>query len=98
MSVFGFARRAQATAGNIVLVYGDGKGGVNASLPGSRQGPQRGADLRVPAPGQAKKTAMGGALGWTTRQSVVTRSRINRSTDASRSSKPSMIFTNPAQA
>jgi transposase len=42
---------------------------------------KRGADLRVPAPGQAKKVAMMGALDWANRKLVVTTSRTKRSTD-----------------
>jgi transposase len=42
---------------------------------------RRGADLRVPAPGQAKKVAMMGALDWTGRKLTVTTSRTKRSTD-----------------
>ena len=40
-----------------------------------------GADLRVPAPGQAKKIAMMGALDWTRRKLIVTTSTTKRSGD-----------------
>ncbi len=42
---------------------------------------RRGADLRVPAPGQAKKVAMMGALDWIGRKLTVTTSRTKRSSD-----------------
>lgn len=42
---------------------------------------KRGADLRIPAPGQAKKVAMMGALAWVGRKLTVATSRTKRSTD-----------------
>lgn len=42
---------------------------------------RRGADLRVPAPGQAKKVAMLGALAWAGRNLTVATSRTKRSAD-----------------
>lgn len=42
---------------------------------------KRGADLRVPAPGQSKKVAMMGTLDWAQRKLIVTTSRTKRSTD-----------------
>lgn len=42
---------------------------------------RRGADLRVPAPGQAKKVAMLGALDWAGRRLIVQTSATKRSTD-----------------
>lgn len=42
---------------------------------------RRGADLRVPAPGQAKKVAMMGSLDYAKRKLVVTTSRTKRSAD-----------------
>jgi DDE superfamily endonuclease len=42
---------------------------------------KRGADLRVPAPGQSKKVAMMGTLDWVQRKLIVTTSRTKRSTD-----------------
>ncbi len=38
---------------------------------------KRGADLRVPAPGQAKKVAMMGALDWLQRKLIVATSRTD---------------------
>lgn len=40
-----------------------------------------GADMRVPAPGQAKKVAMMGALDWARRELTVATSRTKRSAD-----------------
>jgi hypothetical protein len=42
---------------------------------------KRGADLRVPAPGQSKKVAMMGSLDWRARELIVTTSRTKRSAD-----------------
>jgi transposase len=42
---------------------------------------KRGADLRVSAPGQAKKVAIMGALDWKDRKLIITTSRTKRSTD-----------------
>jgi transposase len=42
---------------------------------------KRGADLRVPAPGQAQKIAMMGSLDYARRRLVVTTSRAKRSAD-----------------
>jgi transposase len=42
---------------------------------------KRGADLRVPAPGQSRKVAMMGALDWLGRKLIVTTSRTKRSID-----------------
>jgi hypothetical protein len=42
---------------------------------------RRGADLRVPAPGQSKKVAMMGALDWLQRKLIVATSRTKRSAD-----------------
>jgi transposase len=78
-------RKAQAEAGDIVLLYGDESEALTypylaRSLiwPGSAQ---RGADLRVPAPGQAKKVAMIGSLNHATRQPIVHTSATKRSSD-----------------
>jgi hypothetical protein len=42
---------------------------------------KRGADLRVPAPGQARRVAMLGVLDWTRHELVVHTSRSKRSSD-----------------
>jgi hypothetical protein len=54
-------RRAQARAGDIVLLYADESEALTHPYL-ARAWAKRGADLRVPAPGQAKKVAMMGAL------------------------------------
>jgi len=47
----------------------------------SRAWAKRGADLRVPAPGQARKIAMMGSLDYSRRNLIVTTSRTKRSAD-----------------
>jgi DDE superfamily endonuclease len=42
---------------------------------------KRGADLRVPAPGQSKKVAMMGTFDWCQRKLIITTSRTKRSSD-----------------
>src|SRR4051812_35410249 len=42
---------------------------------------KRGADLRIPAPGQAAKVAMLGVLDWAQRELIVHTSRTKRSSD-----------------
>src|SRR5271165_754102 len=73
-------RKAQAEAGDIVLLYGDESEALTHPYL-ARAWAKRGADLRVPAPGQAKKVAMMGTLDWTQRKLIVTTSRTKRSTD-----------------
>jgi transposase len=72
--------RLQAEAGDIVLLYADeSEAPTHPYL--ARAWAKRGADLRVPAPGQAKKIAMMGALDWVGRKLTVITSRTKRSTD-----------------
>src|SRR6266404_4238619 len=73
-------RRAQARAGDIVLLYADESEALTHPYL-ARAWAKRGADLRVPAPGQAKKVAMMGALDWLQRKLIVATSRTKRSTD-----------------
>ncbi len=73
-------RRQQAEAGDIVLLYADESEALTHPYL-ARAWAKRGADLRVPAPGQAKKVAMMGALAWPARKLIVTTSRTKRSTD-----------------
>lgn len=73
-------RRAQAEAGDIVLLYADESEALTHPYL-ARAWARCGADLRVPAPGQSKKVAMMGALDWLKRKLVVTTSRTKRSTD-----------------
>ncbi len=73
-------RRQQAEAGDIVLLYADESEALTHPYL-ARAWARRGADLRVPAPGQAKKVAMMGALDWMGRKLTVTTSRTKRSMD-----------------
>ena len=73
-------RKAQAEAGDIVLLYGDESEALTHPYL-ARAWAKRGADLRVPAPGQAKKVAMMGALDHVTRELIVHTSPSKRSTD-----------------
>ena len=73
-------RKAQAEAGDIVLLFADESEALTHPYL-ARAWAKRGADLRVPAPGQSKKVAMMGALDWLGRKLIVTTSRTKRSTD-----------------
>jgi hypothetical protein len=73
-------RKAQAEAGDIVLLYGDESEALTHPYL-ARAWAKRGADLRVPAPGQAKKVAMMGTLDHVTRKLFVHTSPTKRSTD-----------------
>ena len=73
-------RKAQAEAGDIVLLYGDESEALTHPYL-ARAWAKRGADLRVPAPGQAKKVAMIGSLNHVTRQLTVHTSVTKRSSD-----------------
>ena len=72
--------RAQAEAGDITLLFADESEALtHPSL--ARAWARRGADLRVPAPGQAQKIAMMGSLDCARRKLIVTTSRTKRSAD-----------------
>ena len=73
-------RKAQAETGDIVLLYGDESEALTHPYL-ARAWAKRGADLRVPAPGQAKKVAMVGSLNHVTRQLFVHTSPTKRSSD-----------------
>ena len=73
-------RKAQAEAGDIVLLYGDESEALTHPYL-ARAWAKRGADLRVPAPGQAKKVALIGSLDHATRRLVVHTSPTKRSSD-----------------
>ena len=73
-------RKAQAKAGDIVLLYADESEALTHPYL-ARAWARRGADLRVPAPGQSKKVAMMGALDWLQRKLIVATSRTKRSAD-----------------
>jgi transposase len=73
-------RKQQAAAGDIVLLYGDESEALTHPYL-ARVWAKAGADLRVPAPGQAKKVAMLGSLDHVTRQLIVHTSPTKRSSD-----------------
>jgi transposase InsO family protein len=72
--------KAQAEAGDIVLLFGDESEALTHPCL-AHAWAKRGADLRVPAPGQAAKVAMLGVLDWARRGLVVRTSRTKRSAD-----------------
>jgi transposase len=72
--------RAQADAGDIVLLFADESEALTHPYL-ARAWAKRGADLRVPAPGQAQKIAMMGSLDYARRKLIVTTSRTKRSAD-----------------
>ena len=73
-------REQQAAAGDIVLLYGDESEALTHPYL-ARAWAKSGADLRVPAPGQAKKVAMLGSLNHVTRELIVHTSPTKRSSD-----------------
>jgi transposase len=72
--------KAQAEAGDIVLLFGDESEALTHPYL-AHAWAKKGADLRVPAPGQAAKVAMLGVLDWAPRELVVHTSRTKRSAD-----------------
>ncbi len=73
-------REQQAKAGDIVLLYGDESEALTHPYL-ARAWAKSGADLRVPAPGQAKKVAMLGSLNHVTHELIVHTSPTKRSSD-----------------
>lgn len=73
-------RKQQAEAGDIVLLYGDESEALTHPYL-SRVWARTGADLRVPAPGQAKKVTLLGSFDHVSRQLIVHTSRTKRSSD-----------------
>lgn len=73
-------RKMQAEVGDIVLLFADESEALTHPYL-ARAWAKCGADLRVPAPGQAKKVAMMGALDHAARRLVVHTSRTKRSAD-----------------
>ena len=71
-------RKRQAKAGDIVLLYGAESEALTQPYL-ARAWAKSGADLRVPAPGQAKKVAILGSLEHATRQLIVHTSPTKRS-------------------
>ena len=63
-------RRAQAEAGDVVLLYGDESEALTHPYL-AHVWAERGADLRVQAPGQARKVALLGVLDAVTREALV---------------------------
>ena len=72
--------KAQAEAGDIVLLFADESEALTHPYL-AHVWAKRGADLRVPAPGQSAKVAMLGVLGWARRDLIVRTSRTKRSAD-----------------
>ena len=72
--------KAQAEAGDIVLLFGDESEALTHPYL-AHAWAKRGADLRVPAPGQAAKVAMLGVLDWTRRDLLAQTSRTKCSSD-----------------
>jgi len=73
-------RKAQAAVGDIVLLFADESEALTHPCP-ARAWARRGTDLRVSAPGQARKVAMMGALDWRDRRLIVATSKTRRSAD-----------------
>ena len=71
---------AQAEAGDIILLYGDESEALTHPYL-ARAWAKRGADLRVPAPGQEKKVALVGSLDHTARRLIVHTSPTKGSSD-----------------
>jgi transposase len=72
--------KAQAEAGDIVLLFGDESEALTHPYL-AHVWAKKGADLRVPAPGQGAKVAMLGVLDWARRKLIVRTSRTKRSAD-----------------
>ena len=73
-------RKQQAKTGDIVLLYGDESEALTHPYL-ARAWAKSGADLRVPAPGQAQKVAVLGSLDHVTRRLIVHTSPTKRSSD-----------------
>jgi transposase len=73
-------RKQQAEAGDIILLFGDESEALTHPYL-ARVWAESGADLRVPAPGQAKKVAILGSLDHVTRALIVHTSPTKRSSD-----------------
>jgi hypothetical protein len=71
-------RKQQAEAGDIILLYGDESEALTHPYL-ARAWAKAGTDLRVPAPGQAKKVALLGSLNHAIRELVVHTSPTKRS-------------------
>ena len=71
---------AQAEAGDIVLLFADESEALTHPYL-AHVWAKKGADLRIPAPGQSAKVAMLGVLDWGRRKLIVRTSRTKRSSD-----------------
>ncbi len=76
-------RQAQADAGDIVLLYADESEALTHPYL-AHAWAEKGADLRVNAPGQSRKVAMMGALDAATRELIVSTSPTKTSADVIR--------------
>src|SRR5215216_2302350 len=72
--------KAQAEAGDIVLLFGDESEALTHPYL-AHVWAKKGADLRIPAPGQSATVAMLGVLDWARRDLIVRTSRTKRSSD-----------------
>ena len=72
--------KAQAEAGDIVLLFADESEALTHPYL-AQVWAKKGADLRIPAPGQGAKVAMLGVVDWGRRELIVRTSRTKRSAD-----------------
>jgi len=72
--------KQQAAAGDIILLFGDESEALTHPYL-ARAWAKRGSDLRVEAPGQAKKRAVIGALDFAAHKLTVSTSATKRSSD-----------------
>ena len=72
--------KAQAEAGDIILLFADESEALTHPYL-AHAWAKRGADLRIPAPGQAAKVAMLGVPDWARRDLIVHTRRTKRSSD-----------------
>jgi len=72
--------KAQAEAGDIVLLFADESEALTHPYL-AHVWANKGANLRIPAPGQSAKGAMLGVLDWGRRKLIVRTSRTKRSSD-----------------
>ena len=72
--------KAQAEAGDIVLLFGDESEALTHPYL-AHVWAKKGANLRIPAPGQSAKVAMLGVLDWARRDLIVRTRRTKRSSD-----------------
>ncbi len=72
--------KAHAEAGDIVLLFGDESEALTHPYL-AHVWAKKGADLRIPTPGQSAKIAMLGVLDWGQRDLIVHTSRTKRSSD-----------------